>query len=593
MRTERQNPKASIAFVLFYPFQFFIFKNVYQYLSEDAEFVVDLGIYFPTHQPASLENDIVALLEKQGVYYRILNYQDYLDPSYLEKFYKKYKAFVSTWIRGCMLLPGAASIPKIHMPYGVGKELTTFGLWKKEFDLILAYGNYDDKFYSLITRSHIIGNPKFDDWFLQRIDNETREKVNNWKKKEKNTVLYLPTHSDLSSIHELADELKALSSSYNIVVKLHYITAREELEAVRALVHPNILLFQDDTDLLSLLRESDVVLSDNSSAIFDALLADRPVLATAFHSADYLDTRHRDVRTYRRGKAAALTFSGSIEQRIKTDGTIETIHEASQLNDALQTVLNGGLSQRSRRKKLIDDLFAYQDGQSGARGAQAIREFLDEKTHAERPFISLAIDHYVRHLSLLGKLNFSANMSVNEGIKFTSPLEGGELAGWFPNENAEIIAKLIRQYDIKSVIEVGCFVGLATVFFASKVERVIAIDTFDALEREKYLNEAQKSAANNQLETFKKNTKGFDNITILQMSSDEAAALDIEADLVYIDASHDYQSVQTDIAKWYPKTKKILCGDDYTVHWDSVRLAVDECGLEINKDQRVWYHVKK
>ena len=54
------------------------------------------------------------------------------------------------------------------MTYGAGKELTTFGFWKKEFDLCLSYGDYDHAFFKQLTQSVIVGNPKFDDWFLEK-----------------------------------------------------------------------------------------------------------------------------------------------------------------------------------------------------------------------------------------------------------------------------------------------------------------------------------------------------------------------------------------------------------------------------------------
>lgn len=50
------------------------------------------------------------------------------------------------------------------------------------------------------------------------------------------------------------------------------------------------------------------------------------------------------------------------------------------------------------------------------------------------------------------------------------------------------------------------------------------------------------------------------------MRSVEAAkALDVMADLINIDAAHDYKSVKEDILAWYPHLKEggIMCGDDW------------------------------
>lgn len=50
-------------------------------------------------------------------------------------------------------------------------------------------------------------------------------------------------------------------------------------------------------------------------------------------------------------------------------------------------------------------------------------------------------------------------------------------------------------------------------------------------------------------------------------------------DVVYIDASHEYEFVKADIEAWLPKVRKggIICGDDYiSPGWEGVVQAVDE-----------------
>lgn len=55
-------------------------------------------------------------------------------------------------------------------------------------------------------------------------------------------------------------------------------------------------------------------------------------------------------------------------------------------------------------------------------------------------------------------------------------------------------------------------------------------------------------------------------------------------DIVYIDASHEYEFVREDIISWLPKVKVggILCGDDYCVGWPQVVKAVDEVLIKVN-----------
>jgi predicted O-methyltransferase YrrM len=55
-------------------------------------------------------------------------------------------------------------------------------------------------------------------------------------------------------------------------------------------------------------------------------------------------------------------------------------------------------------------------------------------------------------------------------------------------------------------------------------------------------------------------------------------------DVIYIDASHEYESVKLDIISWLPKLKKsgIICGDDYVLGWPGVIKAVNEIFGEEN-----------
>jgi len=387
------NPKAKVGFVIFYPFQYFVFKNVYENLSEESEFIVDFGAFFPTKQPEELTNDVISLLLKENVHFRILNYDDYYYVLFLEKFFDKYSSLVSLWHRGCVSLNCNLNRKKINMPYGAGKELTMFGFWKRNFDLILAYGERDQKFYSLLSKSVIVGNPKYDDWFNGKITSDRLSFLNQINK-EKKTVLYLPTHSDLCSIDQLASALKKISNIYNIIVKLHYYTPREEPERVKMLEHTRIIILKDNVDLLKLLKISDVVISDNSSAIFDAILADKPILTTDFLSKDFFDIEHRKIKAYRRGLSSALTYSGSIEQKIKKDGLILAIKNPDELGEKIKEALTDDVFYKEARANLRKKLFSFNDGGCGKRAAIAIKDLLAQKESSERPFLYHAIENF-------------------------------------------------------------------------------------------------------------------------------------------------------------------------------------------------------
>ena len=54
---------ATIGFVIYYPFQFYVYKNVYRHLMDRAEFIIDLGASMPNRQTDDVLPAIEALAE--------------------------------------------------------------------------------------------------------------------------------------------------------------------------------------------------------------------------------------------------------------------------------------------------------------------------------------------------------------------------------------------------------------------------------------------------------------------------------------------------------------------------------------------------
>ena len=135
------------------------------------------------------------------------------------------------------------------------------------YDLILCYSKYDADFLSVYAKTCIISPMKFVEF----------------KKKQMNTkkpvLLYLPTYGDVSSIEDILDSLQKLKSAYYIIIKLHHGTSSLKNEKERI---DKVQLVADECvdhimPLSELLSKSDVVLSDNSGAIFEAIYTKIPV----------------------------------------------------------------------------------------------------------------------------------------------------------------------------------------------------------------------------------------------------------------------------------------------------------------------------
>ncbi|MDO8676407.1 MAG: CDP-glycerol glycerophosphotransferase family protein [Candidatus Azambacteria bacterium] len=385
---ENPNPNARIGFVVFYPFQFNVFKNVYEHLKEEAEFIVDGGRFFPTPPPPEIIENCIRLLTQQGVYFRILNYEDYRRQKYLADFFSNYKVLVGLWRSGCLVIPQTDKARKVHMNYGAGKELTMFWSRHRDWDLYLCLGPRVYEIIKLFTWAEIVGYPKFDDWFNDFVDENAVAEIKKKLDPLKKTVLYLPTHGDLSSIDELAGELGKNAPYYNIVVKPHYYAPLEEPSRIKKLQCAGILLFQDESDTQPFFKVADVVVSDNSSAIFDAILADKPVVVTDFLSEEYLNESHKKLKSFRfRLPEGALTYSGSIEQRIKNDGSVVALKKAAEFKNAVERALADGQEFQEARKKLREEIFAYSDGKCGERAAAAIKKLISLKRLPEKPIL--------------------------------------------------------------------------------------------------------------------------------------------------------------------------------------------------------------
>lgn len=385
---DNPNPNASIGFVIFYPFQFYVFKNVYEHLAENAEFIIDGGRFFPLASPEGIVENCAKILTESGVFFRILNYKDYEHPKYLADFFSNYKVLVGLWKSGCLVIPQTAKARKVHMNYGAGKELTMFGSRHRSWDLYLCLGPRVYEIIKLYTWAEIVGYPKFDDWFNGRLNESCIAEIKEKLDLSKKTVLYLPTHGDLSSIDALADELKKNAFYYNVLVKPHYYTPYEEAERLKKLQHKDIFIFQDGADLLPFFKVADAVISDNSSGIFDAILADKPLVVTDFLSEKYLNKEHKKLKSFQyRLPEGALTYSQSIEQRIKKDGSVIAIKKPHELQKAIATAIADEQQFKSSRKKLREEIFAYNDGRCGQKAAGAIKKLVSLKCLPEKPIL--------------------------------------------------------------------------------------------------------------------------------------------------------------------------------------------------------------
>lgn len=172
-----------------------------------------------------------------------------------------------------------------------------------------------------------------------------------------------------------------------------------------------------------------------------------------------------------------------------------------------------------------------------------------------------------------------------------------DLSGWLPVGNARLLRQLIREHDVRTVLEIGSFCGLSTLLFALNCEKVTTIDTFAGDPTDAVFSippvlarvARQRAILDGNLEAF----GVLDKVEVLTGKSHDV--LDTLAgrsfDLVYIDGAHDFETVYGDILRALPMATKVLTGDDYSTLWVGVRQAVDALVPEVHRGQWLWYKV--
>lgn len=140
-----------------------------------------------------------------------------------------------------------------------------------------------------------------------------------------------------------------------------------------------------------------------------------------------------------------------------------------------------------------------------------------------------------------------------------------KIDGWM--SLSELSWLYLTSQKMDSIVEIGSWKGKSAHALASGTKgKVYLVENFSGNPKQDPNCEAD----------LRKNMSEFNNVEIIKENSVEAAKrfADNSIDMVFIDGSHDKESVLNDIKAWYPKCKKLLCGHDFDR--ESVRQAIQE-----------------
>lgn len=183
------------------------------------------------------------------------------------------------------------------MQYGYAKASHNYGSWRSSANLCLVYGEHAARNIRPMCPVIITGNPSFDVWNDPTFHLNNKTKYKEFIDPLKKTILYAPTWGEISTINLYFYEVLLLSNEYNIILKLHHNTDFLEKKKRKHLERNSLLTFGANTSLLELISISDIVLSDYSGAIFDALQCKLPVilLHRIDQNSDFTESRSQSL----------------------------------------------------------------------------------------------------------------------------------------------------------------------------------------------------------------------------------------------------------------------------------------------------------
>jgi predicted O-methyltransferase YrrM len=164
-----------------------------------------------------------------------------------------------------------------------------------------------------------------------------------------------------------------------------------------------------------------------------------------------------------------------------------------------------------------------------------------------------------------------------------------DIDGWFNQEDGEFYAKIAQELPNPArILEIGAYKGRSTACLdhhCKLLGKDVTIDVIDLFTGDKGVLGIMPSY----LEEFTINTSHC-NIgrVIIEDTATAHRHLDCTYDFIFIDASHDYDSVVADITNYKPflAPNGILAGHD--AFWDSVNIALGHMNIRYQIHGDCW-----
>ncbi|PWT75139.1 MAG: CDP-glycerol--poly(glycerophosphate) glycerophosphotransferase [Proteobacteria bacterium] len=176
----------------------------------------------------------------------------------------------------------------VRFMYAIGKSGWNLSAWNSLYDVILCFGPYHAVELARRTNAAIVqmGYPRLDGFFTEPSNRDNLRKRFNCDP-IKQTVVWLPTWKELSTVGVFDEQVSGLMSEYNVIVKVHPLMVTTEPQRVAGLRRFRFTqLITDASDNLALYQLADFMLFDYGGPPFAAVYTDKKMLLLNIPAAE-------------------------------------------------------------------------------------------------------------------------------------------------------------------------------------------------------------------------------------------------------------------------------------------------------------------
>ena len=261
----------------------------------------------------------------------------------------------------------------VRVQYSLARPKAAYSQRWLTADLGLVYGPASAEILSPICVVDQVGNSRFDRFHEGRLDPVFMAQLKAGLDPSKPNVLFLPTWGDLSSQASYRAALGSLADEYNVIYKPHHNSALAKYVEDEPDLGPGTIDAGKLAQALDigphLLALADVVVSDMSGAIFDALYCRKPVVLLG---GDDVYQRHK------KADPTAIEIA-------RQDEIGPRVQDAEALRDTVAQMI-GAHPYVERNEALSQELFVQRGGCAPLAKA-AIESFVEEQADRVPPLV--------------------------------------------------------------------------------------------------------------------------------------------------------------------------------------------------------------